>query len=303
MRVVVIAGPTASGKSDLAIDLALRLDGEIVNADSQQVYRGLDAGTAKPTRAMRTLVPHHLFDVVDPGGPMDAARYQALADAALAGIRSRGKVAMVAGGTGLYLRALLRGVAPAPGRDPELRATLEAEASREGRVTLHRRLAEVDPESAAKIGQNDLVRIVRALEIAASGQTQSEIFAAHRFAEKRYDARYLVLDVPRAELNARIDRRVPQLFETGFLAEARQLLEQSGGALPARLPIGYAEAAAVLKGSLELSEAVERVRRAHRQYARRQVIWFRREPNVEWLPVPVDVDRLAADLSVWLNSR
>ena len=299
ISLVIVAGPTASGKTALAVELARRLGGEIVNADSQQVYRGLDLGTAKPTPAEQASAPHHLLDVAEPGDGMDAARWLVRADAAVAEIASRGRLPIVAGGTGLYLRALLHGVASAPGRDPDLRASLEAEAAREGRAALHRRLADVDPAAAARIGRNDLVRIVRALEIAASGRTQTEVFQAHRFAEVRYRARLLVLDVPRAELHARIDARAIPLFE-GLLAEANRLVDRFGLAPPRRLPIGYAEAFEVLAGRLPREEAVRRVQVAHRRYARRQVIWLRREAAAEWLRPPLDVDALAADLGRWL---
>jgi len=297
--VIVLTGPTASGKTALAVELARRLGAEIVNADSQQVYRGLDAGTAKPTQEERAAAPHHLFDVAEPGDRMDAARWLELADRAIADIAARGRVPLVVGGTGLYLRALLHGVAAAPGRDPLLRARLEAEAAREGRASLHRRLARVDPAAAAKIGENDLVRIVRALEIAAGGRTQSEVFAEHRFQEERYRARLLALDVPREELHRRIDARVPALFRGGLLEEAARLSARDGG-LPRKLPIGYAEAAEVLAGRVELDEAVRQVRVAHRHYARRQIIWFRREPGLEWLAAPVDPEALAAEIGRWL---
>jgi tRNA dimethylallyltransferase len=300
--IIVLAGPTASGKTALAVALARRLGGEIVNADSQQLYRGLEVGTVKPTAEERAAARHHLLEVAEPGEGMDAARWQRLADAAIEDVAARGRVPIVAGGTGLYLRALLHGVAAAPGRDPALRAALEEEAVREGRAALHRRLAGIDPEAAAKIGPNDLVRIVRALEIAAGGRTQTEVFAAHAFAEDRYRARFLALDVPRAELHRRIDARVEELFPAGLLSEARALLERGGGVLPGKLPIGYAEAAAVLQGGLSQEEAVRRVQVAHRRYARRQVIWLRRERGVEWLSPPVDADALVADLVRWLRA-
>ncbi|HYS81267.1 MAG TPA: tRNA (adenosine(37)-N6)-dimethylallyltransferase MiaA [Anaeromyxobacteraceae bacterium] len=298
MSILCIAGPTASGKTALAIELARRLGGEVVSADSQQVYRGLDAGTAKPTREERAAAPHHLLDVAEPGDGMDAVRWCALADAAIAGIAGRGRLPIVAGGTGLYLRALLHGLADAPGRDPALRARLEAEATSEGRPALHRRLAALDPAAAAAIGPNDLVRIVRALEIAASGRTQSELFAAHRFGEARYRFRLLALDPPRAELHARIDARLPRLFD-GLLHEAGRLLATRGGALPPKLPLGYAEAAEVLLGQLERAEALRRLQVAHRRYARRQVVWLRREPGVEWLSPAVDPGGLAGELARW----
>jgi tRNA dimethylallyltransferase len=290
---VVIAGPTASGKTSLAIDLARRLGAEIVNADSQQVYRGLDVGTAKPTAADREAAPHHLVDVAEPGEGMDAARFVALADDAIRGIVARGRRVIVAGGTGLYVRALLHGVVDAPGRDPALRARLEEEAQALGRPALHARLAAIDPEAAARIRPNDLVRIVRALEITAAGVKPSALFAAHAFAPERYPARLLALDPPRPELHARIDARVREMFARGLLDEARALAARFGEALPPKLPIGYAEAIACVRGSLALAEAVRTVQVAHRRYARRQIVWLRRERGVEWLAPPYDAEALA----------
>lgn len=292
-RLLVVAGPTASGKTALAIALAERLGGEIVSADSQQLYRGLEVGTAKPTAAERAAVPHHLLDVVEPGEGMDAARFVALADAAIADVAARGRVPIVAGGTGLYVRALLHGVVDAPGRDPALRTRLEDEAARLGRPALHARLAAVDPEAAARIRPNDLVRVVRGLEIAAGGARPSELFAAHAFQPDRYPAVIFALDPPREALHARIDARVVTMFEAGLLAETAALLARAGGALPARLPIGYAEAAALLRGEVSREEAIRRVQVAHRRYARRQVIWLRRERGVTWIAPPYDAEALA----------
>jgi len=292
VRILVIAGPTASGKSALAAALARRLRGEIVNADSQQLYRGLDVGTAKPTAAERAEVRHHLLDVVEPGEPMDAARFVALADAAIGEVAARGSLPVVVGGTGLYVRALLHGVVAAPGRDPALRARLEEEAARLGRPALHARLAAIDPDAAARIRPNDLVRIVRALEIAAGGVRPSELFAAHRFQEDRYAARLLALDPPRVELHRRIDARARAMFAGGILEEARALLARRD-VVPDRLPIGYAEAVAVVRGELDVNEALRRVQVAHRRYARRQVIWLRRESGVEWIAPPFDAEVLA----------
>ena len=293
IRICVVAGPTASGKTALAIALARRLGGEIVNADSQQVYRGLDVGTAKPTASERAAAPHHLLDVVEPGEGMDAARFAALADAAIADIAARGRWPIVAGGTGLYLRALLHGVVAAPGRDPDLRARLEEEAARLGRPALHARLAALDPASAARIRPNDLVRIVRALEIAAGGRLPSELHAAHAFREDRYDAALVALDPPRAELHARIDARVREMFAGGLLDEARALAARFGAAPPPKLPLAYAEAIAVVRGELDLDEAIRRVQVAHRRYARRQIVWLRAERGVEWLRPPLDAEALA----------
>jgi tRNA dimethylallyltransferase len=285
--VAVLAGPTASGKTRLAIAASLLAGGEIVNADSQQVYRGLDVGTAKPTAEERAAVPHHLLDVADPGEGMDAARWAALADAAVADIAARGRLPVVVGGTGLYIRALLHGVVDAPGRDPALRTQLEEEAALHGRPALHRRLAGVDPGAAARIRENDLVRIVRALEIAAGGRTQSELFEAHRFAPRRYRYRLLALDVPRDELLRRIELRAGAMARGGVVDEARRLVARFGTALP-RLPIGYEDAIACARGDIGEVELADRIARLHRRYARRQVVWLRGEPDVEWLGPAVD---------------
>ena len=285
--VAVLAGPTASGKSALAVEVALRLGGEILNADSQQVVRGLDVGTAKPSAAERAAVPHHLLDLVEPGEGMDAARWVALADRAIADVAGRGRLPVVVGGTGLYVRALLHGVVAAPGRDPALRARLEEEAARHGRAALHRRLAAVDPAAAARIGENDLVRVVRALEIAASGRTQSELFAAHGFAPRRYRYRLLALDPPREGLHRRIGERAAAIVRGGLLDEARALVARFGGAQP-KLPIGYADAVACVRGEIDAATLEARVAALHRQYARRQVVWLRREQDVEWLAPPFD---------------
>lgn len=293
--VAVVAGPTASGKTRLAIELALRAGGEILNADSQQVYRGLDVGTAKPTPGERAAVPHHLLDLADPEQGMDAARWVAGADAVIAEVTGRGKLPIVVGGTGLYVRALLHGVVDAPGRDPALRTRLEEEAARDGRAALHRRLAEVDPGAAARIRENDLVRTVRALEIAAGGRTQTELFEAHRFAPRRYRYRLLALDVPREELHWRIGERAAAMARGGIVEEARALRARFGGDLP-RLPIGYADAVDCAEGRIGEEELAARIALHHRRYARRQVIWLRREQDVEWLAPPFDPDAIAAAL-------
>jgi tRNA dimethylallyltransferase len=210
---------------------------------------------------------------------------------------------VVVGGTGLYLRALLHGVVEAPGRDPALRARLEAEAAALGRPALHARLAAVDPAAAARIRENDLVRVVRALEIAAGGRLPSALHAAHAFQPERYRALLLALAPPRALLHRRIDARVVEMFQGGLLEEARALLARLGTPLPPKLPIGYAEAAAVVQGALPLAEAVRRVQAAHRQYARRQVVWLRREPGVAWIEPPCDADVLARRVMDWRPGR
>jgi tRNA dimethylallyltransferase len=297
--IVVLAGPTGAGKTALGIELARRVGGEIINADSQQVYRHLDVGTAKPSRAERAEVPHHLLDVVEPGEGMDATRFVALADRAIAEISARGRLPLVVGGTGLYLRALMHGLVEASGRQPELRARLEAEAVSLGRPALHARLALIDPGSAARIRPNDLVRVIRALEIAAGGQRQSALHAAHAFQPRRHRALFLAIEAPREALRARLDARVEAMFAGGLLDEARWLRSRYGEELPPRLPIGYPQAIEVTRGTLAVEEAIQQVQAAHRQYARRQVIWLRREPDLQWLTPPVDAAELARRVNGW----
>jgi tRNA dimethylallyltransferase len=289
----VIAGPTASGKSTLALELAKRLGAEIVSADSQQIYRHFDIGTAKPTAAELAAVPHHLVSAIDPDEPFSAARFQQLADEAIAGIAGRGRRVLVVGGTGLYLRILLHGVAPAPRAAPELRRALEQEAREIGRPALHRRLAEVDPETAAAVKPSDLVRIVRALEIhALTGTAASRFRREHRFAEDRYPHRLFVLDPPRAELYRAIDERTRRMFAEGLVDEVRRLVALGYREAAPMRSVGYAQALAHLDRTLTLEQAIQRAARETRRYAKRQLTWFRREPGARFVQPPWDVEAL-----------
>src|SRR5438876_11497363 len=263
-RVVVICGPTASGKTALAVELAEKLGAEIVSADSQQCYRGLDSATAKPTPEERARARHHLLDVAEPEEQLDAARFVELADAATAQIARRGKRAIIAGGTGLWIRALLRGLLDAPGASAEFRARFRADMAREGLPALHARLAAIDPEAAAEIRLNDRVRIERALEVhALSGRRLSELQREHAFAEERYPARIVYLVPPREVLQERIARRTRALFESGALErETRWPLdrcERVPGTDKALKIIGYGEMADALAGRCTRDEAEERV--------------------------------------------
>src|SRR5438128_1191036 len=280
MRLVCIVGPTASGKSALALDLAERLGGEIVSADSRQVYRDLEIGTAKPTAAERARVPHHCLDLVAPGEAFDAARFRDAARAAIADIVRRGRVALVVGGTGLYVRALLGGLCPAPPRVPALRAALAEEAA----PALHRRLRALDPAAAARIAPGDRVRIVRALEVAlVSGVPLSRWQAEHRFGEPAYDALLIGLARPTAELDARIAARARAMLEAGFLDEVRALRGRGlGAAAPGLSAVGYRELLACVEGRTDLATALAAMVRATRQFAKRQRTWFRREPAIVW---------------------
>jgi len=290
-RVVCIVGPTASGKSALALELADRLGGEIVSADSRQIYRGLDVGTAKPTPAERVRIPHHCLDLVDPGESFDVARFRTAAAGAIAAIAARGHVPLVVGGTGLYVRALLRGLCPAPPRAPALRAELEAAVAAEGSAALHRRLAALDPAAAARVAPRDTVRIVRALEVAlATGVPLSRWQAEHRFAERPYDALVIGLARPTAELDARIAARANAMVAAGFLDEVSALVAR-GVVVDA---VGYREMLACVDGRTDVATAVAATVRATRRFAKRQRTWFRREPDVVWHHPEADVDAIVA---------
>src|SRR5437588_490025 len=296
-RVLTICGPTASGKTALAVELAEKLDGEIVSADSQQCYRGLDAGTAKPTPQERARAPHHLLDVADPEEQLDAARFVQLADAAIADIGKRGKRAIVAGGTGLWIRALLRGLLDAPGASPEFRAAVREEFEALGVPALHARLRAVDPAAAARILPNDRVRIERALEVhALSGRPLSELQREHRFAEARYEALIVFLDPPRDVLRGRIEARTRRMFAEGALKRETEWLLQRGATRALRI-IGYREMAEALQtGDFAAAEAKTVART--RQYAKRQRTWFAKDAAAPggW---PFDAARLCERAARW----
>ncbi|MGA9523758.1 MAG: tRNA (adenosine(37)-N6)-dimethylallyltransferase MiaA [Myxococcaceae bacterium] len=284
---IIIAGPTASGKTAQAIRVAKRIGAEIVSADSQQVYRCFDIGTAKSSPEELAEVPHHVVDVADPLEDFSAARFQQLADEAIADITRRGKRVVVAGGTGLYLRILLHGVVPAPPADPELRAQLEAEAERIGREGLWQRLHQVDPETAARVQKTDLVRIVRALEIhALTGTTASELRRAHGFAQDRYPFEMFVLEPSRETLYAAIDTRTQRMFDAGLVDEVRALLSRGFREAAPMASVGYAQALAVVEGRLTLDEAISQAARETRRYAKRQLTWFRREQGARFIQPP-----------------
>ena len=283
-RVVCLVGPTASGKTALALDLARAYDAEIVSADSRQIYRRLDVGTAKPTAAERARVPHHCLDLVDPGASFDVARFRDAAAAALVDVHTRGRRALIVGGTGLYLRVLLHGLCPAPPCVPALRRVLGRMAADDGAPALHRRLAVVDPAAAARIHPNDTVRAVRALEVALStGRRLSDWQAAHGFGETPYDALVIGLAVPPAELDARIAARARAMLDAGFADEVRSL---AGSELdpdaPAWGAVGYREMREHVLGKTTVEEALAAVVRATRRFAKRQRTWFRTEPGVSW---------------------
>lgn len=297
-RLVVVVGPTGAGKSRLAIDLARATGGEVVSCDSQQVYVGMDIGTGKVSAAERAAVRHHLLDVVRPDDEMTAARFVALADAAIADVAARGKHVIVCGGTGLYVRALLLGLFAGPPADPDVRAELEARAAAAGTAALWDDLAAIDPESAARIDRNDRKRLVRALEVfRLTGETMTAHHQRHdhKAVAPRYAHVLVGLAPARERLYQVIDARVDAMMAAGLLDEVHAL--RTAGYAPSlrsQQAIGYAELHAYLDGRSDLSRAIELVKRNSRRYARRQLAWYRPDPLVRWAdsPAAVDVDSL-----------
>jgi tRNA dimethylallyltransferase len=294
INVIAVVGATAAGKSDLAVELALGIDGEVVNADSMQLYRGMDIGTAKLAPAERRGVPHRLLDVWDVTAPANVADYQRLARSAIGEVWSRGRIPLLVGGSGLYVRAVLDDL-EFPGTDAAVRARLEAELGAVGPEALHARLRERDPAAAAAILPSNGRRVVRALEvIELSGGTFSATMPDHRYV---YDAVQIGLDVPRTELDERITVRVERMWAAGFVDEVRALEAQGlrSGRTAARA-LGYAQVLRALAGEWTEEQAKEQTIRATRRFARRQESWFRRDSRVHWLPydAPDLLDRARA---------
>ena len=288
-----IVGPTGAGKSALAMEVAERLNCEIVNADSRQFYRGMDLGTAKPSAEDRARVPHHLIDVRQPDEALDVAEFAQLARDAIEGIAARGRNPLVVGGSGLYLRVIRGGIFPGPPASAEIRDRLAKVAAEQGVAHLHQRLRELDLEAANRIGVNDLYRIVRALEVfELTGETISAHQRRHRFADIGYDTLTVGVEVERPKLYASIDARFDAMVAGGLVAEVRTLID--AGYSPDQPPlstIGYKQIAAYLRGEIALDDAVAQARQESRRLAKRQLTWFRREPQIVWL----DPERGAQD--------
>jgi tRNA dimethylallyltransferase len=288
--VLIVVGPTASGKTDLSLELARRLDGEVVSADSVQIYRYFDIGSGKPSAGERADVPYHLIDCVEPDEPMDAARFAELATGKLNEILARGRRPIVAGGTFLWVRALIYGLSPAPPADPELRAAHKARAEREGRGALHRELSRVDPLSAARLKENDLLRVSRALEVfELTGVPLSEWHAGHGFRTPRFPARLIGVRRERDELDGRIRTRIEAMLDQGWLDEVRGLLARGFGESRAMASVGYSQVAAALQSGapIDRSALVDSVFRATRVFARRQRTWLR-DQDIRWVEHAAD---------------
>jgi tRNA dimethylallyltransferase len=289
IRVGFIVGPTGVGKSALALEIAAALGAEIVNADSRQLYRGMDLGTAKPSGAERARIAHHLIDVQAPDEPLDAAGFATMAHRAIAEIAARGRRVLVVGGSGLYLRALRDGIFAGPPASMAIRKELRGEAAQHGASSLHQRLDAVDADAAARISPNDLMRIIRALEVhALTGVALSEHHRRHRFGASQYTSLTVALNQPRVELYAEIDRRFDAMIAAGLVEETRALMAAGydAGAPPLNT-IGYREVACFIRGDISLEQACEQARQASRRLAKRQLTWFRAEPEIIWL----DADR------------
>ncbi|HXH50364.1 MAG TPA: tRNA (adenosine(37)-N6)-dimethylallyltransferase MiaA [Terriglobia bacterium] len=306
---IAIAGPTASGKSELAIFLAARLGGEVVSYDSVQFYRGFDIGTGKLPVEERKGIPHHLLDCLDPAEPFTAGDFRQLAANVIEGVRKRGNLPILAGGTGLYLRALLMGLFEGPPRSEELRAELRAIADRRGREFVHRLLGRLDPVAARRVDPRDLQKVIRAVEVCVVARRAiSALQARGREPLAGYLCFKIGLNPDRDELYVRINRRVEKMLAAGLVEETRRmLLRPDAEAIKGLGSLGYRQVAAALRGEISLDEAVRDTQTATRHYAKRQMTWFRREAGMNWFPGfgddPALQRKVLEALKVWLASK
>lgn len=284
---ICIVGPTAVGKTEIAIRLAQHLDAEIVSLDSRQIYREMDIGTAKPTLYQRQAVPHHLIDCVGVDQPFSVAEYQRLADVAITEIRDRGKRTMAVGGAGLYFRGIIDGLFDGPGADAQIRAKLQQEAAKHGNAVLHDRLRQCDPEAANRVHPNNLVRIIRALEVyELTGKPISVLQRQWKMNKPRYPFRVFGLNMPREMLYQRIEDRVNRMVEAGLIEEIKGLLNQGYPRnCVAMQSFGYKELIDYLDGMRTLDEAIALLKQNTRRFAKRQLTWFRNDPRIEWLDI------------------
>lgn len=301
--VIIIAGPTATGKTAVAIDLCRRFGGEVVGADSMQIYRHMDIGTAKPTPEEQASVPHHLIDMIPPDEPFDAARFAEVARGIIADLYGKGRLPFVVGGTGLYIKALTQGIFQMPPVDPDIRKSLKKTAEVSGCAALHERLARQDPEAAAKIHPNDTYRILRALEVVeTTGRPISALHREHRFSESPYLTLKIGLRMARNALYARIDRRVDAMMAAGFVEEVRRLLSMGYGPdLKSMQSIGYRHITDFLHGRMSREDAVDTLKRDTRRYAKRQLTWFGADPDIIWMH-PDQIEEMAACVKKFLET-
>lgn len=306
-KVIAVMGPTAVGKTGLVLQLAKDLGGEIVNADSMQIYRYMDIGTAKPTTAERAEVAHHLLDVVDPDQDFDASRYSQLAREVIDKLTEEGKVAIVVGGTGLYLKAMLHGLFPGAPSNQRIRQRLRREGEKDGGAELYQRLKQIDPSTAERLHPHDLFRIIRALEVwECTGKPMSVLQMEHGFKERPFLTLKIGLRRPRSELHKRINTRVEEMMELGLLAEVRGLLSRGYGPhLKSMQALGYRHMMRHLLNGMKIAEAIRTMKRDTRRYAKRQMTWFRGDQEINWFhPREVeDIARLSREFLGGLNQR
>ncbi|MFP4532095.1 MAG: tRNA (adenosine(37)-N6)-dimethylallyltransferase MiaA [Desulfobacterales bacterium] len=300
-KIVVIGGPTGIGKTELSLKLAETFHGGIVSADSMQIYRFMDIGTAKPGPVERKRALHFMIDVADPDEPYDAARFAGEARDCIAELTGRGMLPFVIGGTGFYINALLYGLCEARPASAEIRKQLRRELEISGSCVLYERLADCDPEAAGRIHPNDSYRVIRALEVyQLTGQPMSAYQQAHGFQELPFDALKICLTIDREILYARINQRVDEMLSQGLLAEVRELLEKGYSAeLNSMKSIGYRHMADYIQGRLDWEEAVSLMKRDTRRYAKRQLVWFRKDPGFKWM-APGDTAAIEAEIREFL---
>jgi tRNA dimethylallyltransferase len=304
-RVIVVAGPTASGKSDLAEWVADKFSGELINVDSMQVYRGMNIGTAKPSLAAMSAIPHHLFDIVDPDEDFTAAAYVRLARQTVLDICSRGRLPVIVGGTGLYIRALLSGLAESPGGDEAVREEYLQYALANGNEALHKLLCSVDPLAGARLHPNNRVRVIRALEVfKLTGRSIVAFQQEHSFALKWCNYLKVGINVERSELYRRINLRVERMISDGLVAEVQTLLAAGyRPELKSMAAIGYREICSHLAGEVTLEEAVSLIKRNTRHYAKRQLTWFNNEDDITWFSCPLAIDKVDKAVKDFLIHR
>jgi tRNA dimethylallyltransferase len=302
-KLVIILGPTAVGKSALALELAAGVDGEIVNADSQQVYRYMDIGTGKPSASERKSVPHHLIDIVNPDEEFNAALFRRLASEAVEQIQRHKKNALVCGGTGLYLKALTQGLFTGPGQDSEIRRSLEEQIRQRGLGAVYRRLVEIDPTVTATIHPNDRQRIIRAIEVYEStGRPLSQWQKEHSFQEEPFDVLKIGLMRERAELYDRINRRSERMIQDGLLEEVRGLVSRGFGLeLKPLRSVGYRQMGAVIENQMTPAEALKEMKQETRRLAKRQLTWFRGDDEIRWFHPEKQTNEIFQTVSEFLQ--
>ncbi len=304
LKLLCLLGPTAVGKTNLAIPVAQQMDAEIISVDSKQIYRYMDIGTAKPTSAERALVPHHLIDCVDPDQPFCAADFQKCADAVIHDITRRHKKVLIVGGSGLYFRALIDGLFEVPRTDQDVRQCLHDELEKHGKERLHAQLEQIDPEAASRIHVNDVSRVIRALEVyELTGIPISRHQQQWKQSQARYPFRAFVISRPRPELYERIDQRVEKMLRDGWIDEVRSLLAKGyGKELVSMQGLGYRELVEYLEGTLGLGVAVEQIKLRTRRYAKRQLTWFRGDKRLRWIDLSANSESSVMQRLMEVNS-